>query len=207
MDFLRKKLKKRSKFCLTRVDSCSNLIEDSPTFETKKKKNSKRKPLNLIKAVKRDCKTLYQLAILKIGKEDQLLDDFEFLDYVEKIKVYQDQLNYLILSKNVQKKIKLGTEHTLTEVENILIFVEDSIKIGKEKQQKRNVVIHKKKKKKKSPSQDFKDLNHRVPMKPLPKETPEPEIELLIPEFKIQNTSDIFDDFSLDRQRKYLGNN
>ncbi|KAJ3443438.1 gametogenetin-binding protein [Anaeramoeba flamelloides] len=197
----KKKKTKKSKNGFDQIESGTRLIFGSPTRERKKKKQS---PAKIVVSANKDCNTLYQLANLKMGKEDQLLDDFLFQDCLERINDYQSQLNNLVSVNRLKKKMKMDVEHCLQQITDLLVFVNNSVKIGTEKKRKR-------KKKKKTKAKN--ELNLQIPSERIgmvtvndsPKDQNKPQIGLIIPELTRQNSSEMFDDFFTNRQRRYSG--
>ncbi|KAJ6231441.1 hypothetical protein M0813_05867 [Anaeramoeba flamelloides] len=192
---------KKIKNTLDHTDSGITLILSSPTMERKKKKQS---PTKIVESANKDCDTLYQLTNLKIGNEDQLLDDFLFQDYLERIKDYQAQLGNLINNNKLKKRIKTDAEHCLQRIKDLLVFVNNSIKIGTEKKNK-GKLKKKKKVKKELNLQIPSEKKRRVSVNDSPKEKSKPQLDLLFPKIKRQDSSEMFDDFFTTRQRRYSG--
>ncbi|KAJ6237230.1 hypothetical protein M0813_26785 [Anaeramoeba flamelloides] len=222
MSFLRKKSKKQKKF-LQRADSGKNLMEnkEKKTTKTQNKDLNKR-----ITGIVRDCKTLYQITNLSRGNEEELLNDFLFQEFHEKVLEDSSALQNILEKSQLTKKMNKEVEQTLDRINNVIKFTDKSLEIAKskiklqeekekEKEKEKETQKEKetKKEKEKEKTEQLLEVNttptrerkRRATVNGSPKEKKKPEIDLLIPSLKRKDSSEMFDDFFTRRQRRYSG--
>ncbi|KAJ6237303.1 hypothetical protein M0813_26860 [Anaeramoeba flamelloides] len=205
MSFFNKKLKKK-KDGLKRDGSGTTLMEN-----TKKKTKIKKKDLNkLISIISRNCKKLYQITNMSRGNEEVLLDDFFFQEFHNKVLKDRAHLQNLLEKSKLSKKMNKEVEQTLDQISDVLKFSDKSLGIAnskielkeeKEKQKENQKIGQLLEVSKKNP----KEKKRRSTVDGYPKEKQKPQIGILVTSLTQKDSSEEFDDFFKNRQRRYSG--
>ncbi|KAJ6237304.1 e3 ubiquitin-protein ligase traip [Anaeramoeba flamelloides] len=212
MSFFNKKLKKK-KNGLKEVGSGTTLMENTK----KKKTKTQNKDLNKrITAISRNCKTLYQITNLSRGNEEELLDDFLFQEFHNKVLEDRSTLQNLLEKSKLSKKMNKEVEQTLDQISDVLKSTDKSLEIansktksnkGKEKEKE------KEKKKEKEKIEQLLEINttptrerkRRATVNDSPRGKQKPQLDLFVPLLARKDSSEKFDDFFTRRQRRYSG--
>ncbi|KAJ3432943.1 hypothetical protein M0812_21889 [Anaeramoeba flamelloides] len=195
---------KNKKKNFERIDvnrSNQNFLFDTTKTDTKiKRKKKKLQLIQLIESINNDSQTLYQIINLQIGNEEDLVDDFLFQDYENKIRSYRTQFRSLIKYEGVTKKHKLEVEQTKQQLKDIIAYIDKCTQVGQEKQ--RHQIKEKKIEKQSLGVVKKKKRRYTICNSPKEKIKPKPDL-LELPKPEKNEDLDQFDEFFTKRQRRY----